>query len=1278
MRKKSLECQKVLLIVSLLLAAFKSHAQLGIPPLVSALPEEAPASLFAGSIGDSDVELFIQGFWESSILSLGTLTFGGPAAAAFNATPFLLTQRPDLYLLLVFRRQWWLEASVADDIERATWALGYSGEEDDFLESARLGNTGIFMPDYPYIAFGAPAGAFGAVVSGRDESRGTAFDAMVRWDGLSWRSRNFSGLAETVETVVRPREQLRGRRFVLPHEGLTSIALYDHTASGKRLLQTDEYSVSLSKGFVELRAEPKGLLSVDYTYGAGLSETDVGLYRKAGLILESTIVIDNTLEARNLYALSDSPSRRELFVRNLASSQPDLRFEVREVGPGLVEVVKAGVTDPRHLPPDDYRKPFHAVADQYWLYEDDPVDDQTPVYPPTEGYAIVARSTETVDSIVLGRETVPGTITVFRDGAQSEAYEYDNTTGTLELFPPPRSGESILVRYAVTSADRSDGALVFAAGTRFPWLGLDWAVALGGRWSLPGVAYAAGGELKPAWTGLAIGMERRETDFGFGAKTLAKYARASATDLYRLAGMEDAAGFQSPFRPISGDTDNFEVDVIIDSGLATAFPDLMDKIHSSSRSNKVLSIMAKDGGGEIGLLRYIEPAPMASYGLLSFFIRTDEVVVDPGALLNLQLQGGESGGLTIEVPVDSLMMPGWHKVEVSLDPVSPEVRIITPDGQSLPQPMALPDGFIPVTTVGELRLTVSGLDSGTVFIDEIIFEEAEEGLSAILALDFSLGQAAAARPPYLRVDLTGVVDDSFSLGGSLRAGWVMGPSEWALSLAPVWSENYTSAGLGYTLAVPSRASTTRVMDQFTQDLAAGSFARTISGVLGVDELRLGLEAGASETGNRFSQNWKGSAAWGALAGVGVDLALTMPKAVASDLDPADVWLESWQLLSPVMEDAASSRRLNLNASFVASRLSVDYRQDFSAPGTVATNAGVRARLPFGIGIFGFEPFLERRYKISETATPTGFTEDFSLAISRTGLLQKPFMAIPFLDLFMDDPGNRFVESAAGSDSASYSTGAGFSARRPIGYGLTDLFVPNTLELQWTRTFEAKLDSLPEYHDFRIKATTAAVNLFGFGGVRPLIDVLAYDEYSTEIDASARYYPEDSALLPSLGMKHSVSAETRPGSTLTVASRFTWNRIRTGSQASESISFSLGKKPDRSWLGDLVGLIFKKRLIVAEPDSADTGDSSVSRWFDSIMFDSAVLRDSLDASMTISGQELPGSKALKTTIGYATRVIIPGSLSVGFHSSLNPSVSFKTEGWVWGLGYEFAIDGRVSF
>ncbi|MFH2113583.1 MAG: hypothetical protein ABIJ86_03625, partial [Spirochaetota bacterium] len=964
MRKKSHECRIVLLAVSLVLAAFKANAQLGIPPLVSALPEEAPASLFSTSIGDSDVELFVQGFWEASILSSGSFSFGGPTAGAFNATPFLFIQRPDLYLLLVFRKQWWLEASVADDIERATWAIGYSGEEDDFIEFVRLGNTGILMPDYPYIALGAPEDAFGAVVSGRDESKGTAFDAMLRWDGLSWRSRSFSGLAETVETTVRPRDQLRGRRFVLPDEGLSSIALFDHTSGGKRLLQADEYAVSLSKGFVELKAEPQGLLSVIYSVGENPPVPELGLYKQDGIEVVGTVAIGDigqSSEARNLYALSDSPSRRELFVRNLTSGLTDTGFEVREAGPGLIEVMRAGTSGPR---PDSstYKRPFSVAAagltpdpdddGQDWIYEDDTDVFQDKLYPSTEGYSIVARSIETVDAIVLGSEAVPGTVTVFRDGVQSEAYEFDSTDGSLELYPPPRSGESILVHYAVTSADRSDGALVFAAGTRFPWLGMDWALALGGRWSLPGVAYASGGELKPAWTGLAIGVEHREPGFGIGAKAIGKYTRASANGLYRLAGMEDAPAYSSPFRPVSGDITGFDIDTVLDTALATDFPETLGKIHTQNESNRVLSIQPNNSvSGEIELLRYIDPSPMASFGRLSFFILVQDVLLDANLELQVGIGEGGAGGLTVELPVHELSQEGWLKVEVELDPVNHEVRIFSPGGQSLTLTPAPSAAFEPVTTVGEIRMFISGLTEGTVFIDEIVLEEPEDGLSAILTMDFSLGQAESARPPYLGIKLTGVADEKLSVGGSLHTGWILGPSEWALSMAPVWSENYESAALGYVLAVPDRSSATRFVDQYSQDIASRSFSRNISAALGVDSLRLGLEAGSGEVVDRFSQNWKGSASWGTIAGFGIELAMVVPETLTAELAPADVWLESWHLLLPAMESAASSRRLKLSASFIESRLLMDYSQDYSAPGTIATNAGARTRLPFTVDVF---------------------------------------------------------------------------------------------------------------------------------------------------------------------------------------------------------------------------------------------------------------------------------------------------------------------------------------
>jgi hypothetical protein len=370
--------------------------------------------------------------------------------------------------------------------------------------------------------------------------------------------------------------------------------------------------------------------------------------------------------------------------------------------------------------------------------------------------------------------------------------------------------------------------------------------------------------------------------------------------------------------------------------------------------------------------------------------------------------------------------------------------------------------------------------------------------------------------------------------------------------------------------------------------------------------------------------------------------------------------------------------LSLNASFAESRLSVDYRQDYSAPGTIATNAGARAKLPFSIGVFSFEPFLDRRFKVSEAEMPAGFAEDLDLMVSRAVSIHKPFIALPLLDLFTAGLEPGFNEGSSGSDSASYSTGVGFLARRPIGYGLRDLFVPNTMEFLWTRTLESRFDTQLEYHDLRLKATTAAANLFASGGARPRFDELAYDEYSSDSDISARYHTADGAWLPALGLKHAVSTESLSGATMTAASRFSWKQTRTGSQASESLSLSLGRRPDRTWLGDLVRLIFENEPEDTKPEPEAEQENRLVQWRASIQVDSAVLRTSFDTALTLSGQDLSGSKALDTSFGYTTRVIVPGSLSVGFHAALRPGVAFRTDGWVWGLGYEFTLDGRVSF
>ncbi len=236
--------------------------------LTSVLPTEPPSSLFSTQIGDQDVEVFAQGFWEASALTSGTWSVGS-SESGFNAVPFLFTQTPDLYAFLRFRQKWIFETYVTQDAANSKFLLAFVGGDGDLVRSARLGNSGITMPAYPYMAFGSPTGSFGFALNAYDPQRSVSIDAMVRWDGLDWKTRTFFGSSEVDETAIAPRDNVRGRRFVLGDTNITSLELTDTTASGTRTLRSDEYSMSLATGVVLLNAEPKGVLEASWSGSGG-------------------------------------------------------------------------------------------------------------------------------------------------------------------------------------------------------------------------------------------------------------------------------------------------------------------------------------------------------------------------------------------------------------------------------------------------------------------------------------------------------------------------------------------------------------------------------------------------------------------------------------------------------------------------------------------------------------------------------------------------------------------------------------------------------------------------------------------------------------------------------------------------------------------------------------------------------------------------------------------------------------------------------------------------
>ncbi|PKL25365.1 MAG: hypothetical protein CVV47_04725 [Spirochaetae bacterium HGW-Spirochaetae-3] len=1249
--------------ISFVLIFFVSAMGAGAQVLTSVLPEEPPSSLFSAQLGDADVEAFAQGFWEASILSSGAWSIGSDDSG-FNAVPFLFTQTPDLYVFLRFKQKWLFEAYVTEEATDNKFSLAFEGDDNDFVKHARLGNAGITMPAYPYMSFGSPDGSFGAALRAYDADRDVSIDAMIRWDGLDWKTRTFFGAAEAVETTLAPSDHLRGRRFVLPPAPLLAVTLTDTTSSGTRTLRSDEYSVSLATGVVILAAEPKGKLIATYTDSTTLVHIET-LYEVTTDADGATIRVTSAYEARNLYALSDTSSARQLFVRSLATGTTDTAYTVTRVSSGLIQVVKGSATPGTA----DYMMPFYAETP--WSYaEDSDVEDSVS----TEGFSVVARVVESVDSIVLDQETVAGTISVYRDGVESASFEYDEDSCTLVLSPAPRSGESIQIRYATSSSDRSSGALAFGVGSRFPWLGLDWSTAVGGRWPLFGLGYDEGGELQSAWTGVSASVTKKTESASFEVEGMARYLRAGASGLYRVAGMEDYgdSSWLVPFRQVSPVTDGIAAATALDTDLGAeeSFSELIDTLHSTGYSNRALSISAGTlGTGSATFARYVDYVPLSSYGRLSFFVKADST---SGATLTLSVGDGSGGG-SVTVPLDALDGDGWHKVTLDLDPVA-AVRVYSGDGSVVTGTGATGSFSIPdsagLVAIGVTGLTAGG--SGTILVDEIVLEGAADGFSGLVGASFSVGDRKTASGAWIEGAASGVLDGDPTIASSLEAGWRTASFDLSASLSPAYASDVASAGVGYVVAVPGKSATTRFVDEYSRDEILDRYARSLEGALKAGGFSAGLSAASTEESSAFGQRWKARAAYGDIASVSASAGLDAPVGLVSGLGVADAWTESWSLLAPRSESSASSRRLELSATALGSSLTATATRIYDDTSPARTDATVKASLPLRFGALSFAPYYARSTALERASSASSFRGDASEFLSDAGAAAALWSALPLVELWSGDAFYGFAEFSDGASSAEHSAEVGLEVRRPMGYGLVDLFAPSAVTAAYARAIEMNADTTVESSVVELTLSGGAANIFSKSGAVPVFDGVAFDEYSYKTAFEFSYYPSDGAVLPSVTSNVAVSMEGAAGSVFALTSTSAYARTRSARPWSETLGLALTTKPGRTWLGDLAGTAIRSRTEPAEK-------TWVSTWLDDVLGEAPTLKDSFSLEGMIGRTQTSSAPLVaRLALDYSTRVSAGTSLSIGVGAGLWQLLTIYADGAVWGVGYEFSLDAKVVF
>lgn len=570
-------------------------------------PAVGPASaeaLFDTQLGDAEVDLFAVGSWNTGIG--GTLgwafhpaippednrvTFpydfpGMETVPYFNAV--------DLTLSLWLYERYYLETTFADEFEINSFILGYQGQQDEFVQSVRLGYGLLSISQYPYIpvaeATDSSPGASAAFATQRSEH-----EFLLRYEPSAEQRKIFYGMNEAAEKRIDPAGYLRGRFFVLPDADVENLTLYLEDADGSivgprggawREADLDAEAVySAEKGFIYLREKAAGRVAVHYTkggsgvgtpglgidalvgvddggtpgdtaddvldpsqgpydfsfgadpYGAGtylgldLSTLSLSLGGDQALLLHEPGAF-NPFEIANRYDIADLASAEDLETEFVRKGEyADIDVPGQIIATNDDQTLLSVINADRGPRHHSNRYPF--AEDFPELYGPDPTDK-----PGYTDFQILATGLTPVNQLTIDGNVVPGSVTVLRNGVEDPSFEVNYESGVLTSPAPVYPSDVIEVVYRVYGSG-GGGDLLLATGNRIelgPQTNLS--LALGSRWNVVRGNYSVSPTDHPGSVTASAALDH-ETDYFSGYLDGAVQLSVPDTTGYlRLLGME--------------------------------------------------------------------------------------------------------------------------------------------------------------------------------------------------------------------------------------------------------------------------------------------------------------------------------------------------------------------------------------------------------------------------------------------------------------------------------------------------------------------------------------------------------------------------------------------------------------------------------------------------------------------------------------------------------------------------------------------------------------------
>ncbi|HUX36848.1 MAG TPA: hypothetical protein VMV44_02980 [Rectinemataceae bacterium] len=1255
-----------------------------LPPLANALPVEAPSSVF--SAGNGKGELSATGSWDLEFLS--SVSFFRPAGGGLQlgqVQPLLMTQTPDLLLDFNLFDRWYVEARVSPDAGATRYAMGYKGAPGESLEEVRIGNSGIGLPELPFVNLGdGGAYSFGGLV--RAGGPGLEARAMLRYDQAERVHRTFAGSREISETTALGSDFIRGRWFYLPAVE-SGLKVYVQSAVGSlkandgslwRRLGIDEYSLEEGGRVLALDVAATTRLALAWD-GLAASSIDLAIggtssslafdAAAAPYAYDPSATQTRPIEILSHYALVSTAG--DVFVRDLASGKKLSQFVVLADADGSAELREGGgtVVDPR---------PFQ--AEEPSLYTRVP-NQTTTSFPDLGEFQLVSQSFAASDGIPLDADAIGASIEVLRDGVPDPAFEVDKTKNLLILLRPPEASERIDLSYLRESSERKSGALTAGLVGILTRDDLSAWTALSGHLGIPGQGYASSGQDSPAWAELTAGAAKAKGSLTGKLGVSARMGYAESSGRYRIDGMEDGGSATSSYWPSGGGIPaGFTIAQVASPSFASAWPNLSSALHADGSASECLEIGTyadPSFAGSASFKRIVDTPPLSSFGSFTFFAKSAAGLSGSlsGASLTIVLDDGLAGhsALSVSVPLDALSS-GWTRLRFDFSSGRMTLTVGEGGTENVFYPSSPPTRDFQVTAASRVDISVAGMSVGqTLDLDEFLLEDplgsASLDLSAKLAYKDKGWVFGARALPILsgidaRLTFTGELADQAWGFTDLGFGTALGPFDLDLGLSAKDYAGASSMSGRHSLSFAPSWSPLHISDQFAPASDSDSYSKDDKLSLSLGALgRIGAELGSIYSDDPLSSNpgllqrsWKLSIGDGSIIAASAAAGESSSASGRSGLGASyfDRWYGSFADYMPYPLGTGSKRRLSskvdllpfLGSPLLSGTLSLD-GSDLGA-GDRGLSLGLRAGTSIGLpGDIHLSPWYSRTW----TARRSGIDGDLiSFAISGLDDLYPvhlPWSSLPFAEFATQAPLSDF--SGIALDGSHYSSGytpqVGLKFERAPGISPWELLIPQTLSCSYSRELTSDGFSVLDTGEISGSVVFSALELFGSQGAYPLFKRYANDEY--RLDLSSTVDIPSGAGLGSWTLAEDVMVsllgERAIGSDRLVATeRYDMSGSPAGTKWNASGGFDLAHVLGDSWLLSVFALA--SSLATAPIAGLPSGLDSL--WLRSILASSPIAKRtlSLDCSLaSTTGDDPAAYPSLSFDESLESRISVPDRL-----------------------------------